>query len=58
VDEEQVIAVFMMKATGRSSGVEIERQDAIVWVVRDRLVVRFDYYNSKQQALQAVGLQE
>jgi ketosteroid isomerase-like protein len=58
VDEELVIAVFMMKATGRSSGVEIERQDAIVWVVRDRLVVRFDYYNSKQQALQAVGLQE
>jgi ketosteroid isomerase-like protein len=58
VDDELVIAVFRMKATGRSSGVEIERQDAIVWLVRDRRVVRLDYYNSKQQALEAVGLDE
>jgi ketosteroid isomerase-like protein len=58
VDEEQVICVFRMKATGRSSGVEMERQDAIVWVVRDRHVVRLDYYNSKQQALEAVSLEE
>jgi ketosteroid isomerase-like protein len=56
VDDELVIGVFRMKAIGRSSGVEIERQDAIVWLVRDRLVVRLDYYNSKQQALEAVGL--
>jgi ketosteroid isomerase-like protein len=58
VDDELVIAVFRMKAIGRSSGVEIERQDAIVWLVRDRRVVRLDYYNSKQQALEAVGLDE
>jgi ketosteroid isomerase-like protein len=58
VDDEQVIAVFRIKATGRSSGVEIERQDASVQVVRDRQIVRLDYYNSKQQALQAVGLAE
>ena len=56
VDDERVIAVFRIKATGRSSGVEIERQDASVYVVRDRQVVRLDYYNSKQQALQAAGL--
>jgi hypothetical protein len=36
----------------------MERQDAMVYVVRDRQVVRVDYYNSKQQALQAVGLEE
>jgi ketosteroid isomerase-like protein len=57
VDDETVIAVFRIKATGRSSGVEIERQDAIVWVVRDQQVVRLDYYNSKQQALEVVGLE-
>jgi ketosteroid isomerase-like protein len=55
VDDERVIAVFQMKATGRASGVAIERQDAMVWAVRSGLVVRIDYYNSKQQALDAVG---
>jgi ketosteroid isomerase-like protein len=58
VDDERVIVVSRVKATGRSSGVEIERQDAMVFVVRDRQVVRLDYYNSKQQALEAVGLEE
>ena len=58
VDDERVIAVSRVKATGRSSGVEIERQDAMLFVVCDRLIVRIDYYNSKQQALQAAGLVE
>jgi ketosteroid isomerase-like protein len=55
VDDERVISVFQMKATGRASGAAIERQDAMVWVVRSGLVVRIDYYNSKQQALEAVA---
>jgi ketosteroid isomerase-like protein len=55
VDDEHVIAVFRIKATGRASGVAIERQDAMVFVVRDHLVTRLDYYNSKQQALNAVA---
>jgi ketosteroid isomerase-like protein len=53
-----VIAVFRISATGRSSGLRIERQDATVNVVRDMQIVRLDYYNSKQQALQAAGLAE
>jgi ketosteroid isomerase-like protein len=53
---ERVIAVFSVRATGRNSGVKIERQDAIVYVVRDLQVTRLDYYNSKQQALEAAGL--
>jgi ketosteroid isomerase-like protein len=57
VDDEHVIAVFRIKARGRASGVEIEREDAIVWVVRDGLITRMDYFNSKQQALDAVGLE-
>ena len=58
VDDERVIAVFRVKATGRGSGAELERQDASVNVVRDGQIVRLDYYNSKQQALKAVGLEE
>jgi ketosteroid isomerase-like protein len=55
VDDEHVIAVFRIKATGRASAVAIERQDAIVYVVRDQQVTRLDYYNSKQQALEAAA---
>jgi ketosteroid isomerase-like protein len=57
-DDDRVIAVFRVKATGRASGVDIERQDAILYVLRDLQVVRLDYYNSKQQALDAAGLRE
>jgi ketosteroid isomerase-like protein len=58
VDDDHVIAVFRVRAKGRGSGVEIERQDAMVYVVRAMEVVRLDYYNGKQQALKAVGLSE
>src|ERR1700726_1640491 len=34
VDAERVIVVFRIKATGRTSGVAIERQDAMVFEVR------------------------
>jgi ketosteroid isomerase-like protein len=47
-----------MKATGRDSGIALERQDAQVFKMRDGKVVRLDYYNSKQEALKAVGLEE
>lgn len=52
---DRVIAVFRVKATGQNSGVEVERQDAILYKVRDGKIVRLDYY-SKQQALEAAGL--
>jgi ketosteroid isomerase-like protein len=54
--DDRVIVVFRINATGRASGVRLERQDAMVQVVRDLKVVRIDYFNSKQQALEAVGL--
>jgi ketosteroid isomerase-like protein len=55
VDDEHVISVFRLKATGRASGVAVERQDAMVWLVRDHLIMRIDYYNNKQQALDALA---
>ena len=47
-----------MTATGRGSGLELNRQDALVYTIRDAKVVRLDYYNSKAQALEAAGLSE
>jgi ketosteroid isomerase-like protein len=54
---ERVVSVFRMEATGRGSGVPVERQDAMVWEVRDGRVVRLDYYNDRAQALKAAGLE-
>jgi ketosteroid isomerase-like protein len=54
---ERVVFVFRMTAKGRGSGATVERQDAMVFEVRDGMVVRLDYYNNRQQALEAVGLE-
>jgi ketosteroid isomerase-like protein len=55
---DHVVVVIHMKAKGRGSGVTVERQDAIVHTMRTGKIVRIDYYNSREQALKAVGLEE
>jgi ketosteroid isomerase-like protein len=55
---ERVVMVFRMRATGLSSGVVLERQDAMLFTVRDGKVVRVDYYNDRAEALKAAGLAE
>jgi len=52
----RVVLVFRMKATGRGSGVAVERQDATVWDVRDGKITRLDYYNNRDDALRHAGL--
>src|SRR5277367_1147685 len=54
--DDRVVVVFRMRATGRGSGVTVERKDALVVQVRDGMAVRIDYYNNQEQALQQVGL--
>ena len=54
--EDRVVAILRMKAKGRGSGAEVERRDAILYQLRDRKIVRLDYYNDVKQALEAAGL--
>jgi ketosteroid isomerase-like protein len=51
--DEAVIVVVRMHAKGAGSGVELDRQDALVYCFQDDKIVRTDYYNSKEQALEA-----
>jgi ketosteroid isomerase-like protein len=51
----RVVAVFNMNATGRGSGVTLERQDGMACELRDGKIARLDYYNSREQAVQAAG---
>jgi ketosteroid isomerase-like protein len=55
---ERVVAVLRVHATGRQSGVAVERTDAAVWTLRDGKCVRLDYYGSRAAALEAAGLSE
>jgi len=53
---QRVIVVFGLTATGRSSGVTVERKDAMLCEVRGGQIVRIDYYNNREQALEQAGL--
>jgi ketosteroid isomerase-like protein len=55
---DSVVVFFRMRTKGRGSGVEVERQDAIVFKLRNGRIVRVDYYNDRKQALEAAGLTE
>jgi ketosteroid isomerase-like protein len=55
---ERVVVHVLQKTTGHGSGVTLERHDAMVFAVREGKIVRLDYYNNREQALKAVGLDE
>jgi ketosteroid isomerase-like protein len=55
---ERVVAVLHVHARGRQSGVDVERVDGAVYTMREGKCVRLDYYGSKEQALEAVGLSD
>jgi ketosteroid isomerase-like protein len=52
---DSVVVIIRVKAKGLGSGVEVERQDGLVYSFRDGRIVRLDYYNSRHQAREAVG---
>jgi ketosteroid isomerase-like protein len=51
----QVVMLFTMIATGRGSGIEMRRADAILCQVRAGKIVRIVYYNDQAAALDAAG---
>ncbi len=53
-----VVVLLHMHATGALSGVELDREDAIVYRVRDGKAVQVDYYNNRRDALASAGLPE
>ncbi len=56
--DDRVVVVGIQRVTGHGSGLAVERQDAIIWTVREGAIVRLDYYNSRDQAVEAAGLPE
>jgi ketosteroid isomerase-like protein len=55
--EARVVAFVRQRTIGQSSGVALEREDAMVFEVRDGRIVRLDYFNSRAEALKAAARQ-
>ena len=57
VGDGAVIALFRIVARGGHSGLELERDDAIVYRLRGGRIVRTEYFNDQARALEAVRLE-
>jgi ketosteroid isomerase-like protein len=55
---DKVIAEFRMVVKGKGSGIELERDDALVCELRNGKVARIGYYNDQAKARAAAGLPE
>ena len=55
---DRVVVIGTLRARGRGSGIETERQQGYVWTLRDGKAVRFEWFNSPDQALEAAGVEQ
>jgi ketosteroid isomerase-like protein len=53
---ERVVALIRQRTTGGGSGVALEREDAMVFGMRDGKIARVDYYNDRAEAIKDAGL--
>jgi ketosteroid isomerase-like protein len=56
IGEVRVLALFRIIVTGKGSGIELERDDALVADFRDAKITRIAYYNDQEQAREAAGM--
>jgi ketosteroid isomerase-like protein len=56
VDAERLIAVLRLRAHARDSGIELEQTSGSLFTFRDGVVVRWEVYPTKGEALRAAGL--
>jgi uncharacterized protein len=53
----EVIAVLRVSGRGRRSGTPVERHETHVWTVRNGKLLRLRIYGTRDEALEAVGLE-
>jgi ketosteroid isomerase-like protein len=57
-DGDDVVVLARYTASGRGSGVPLEGEHGYVWTVRDGQAVRFQWFQSHREALDAAGISE
>jgi len=58
VDQSRVIAVNHVRARGRGSGAGVDSMSALLWTISDGKGRSVKLFQSKAEALEAVGLRE
>ena len=58
VDDERVLVMVRVHATGTGSGAPVELRNAHEFTIRDGVLVRFKVYGARDEALEAAGLSE
>ena len=53
---DDVVVLGRYTASGGTSGIELEGDHGYVWTIRDGLAVRFQWFQSHQEALKAAGV--
>ena len=56
--DAKVLATVTFRGHGRGSGMDAERTEFHVWTIDGGVIVRFDWFYQRQQALEAAGLSE
>ena len=54
--DDRVVVLAHYTGTGNVSRIPIEGEQGFVWTVRDGLAVRFQWFQSHREALEAAGL--
>ena len=56
VDDERVLVLVRVEATGKGSGIPVELRNAHEFTIRDGVLVRFKVYSDRDEAFRATGL--
>jgi ketosteroid isomerase-like protein len=55
---DDVVVLATLAGTSRGAGVPVDIDQGYVWTIRDGQAVRFRWFRTPQEALEAVGLRE
>jgi ketosteroid isomerase-like protein len=56
IDPETILVVNFIRARGKGSGIPVEARGASLWTVRDGKIMGAKLFQSKAEALEAVGV--
>jgi uncharacterized protein len=55
---DRVVVMATFRACGRGSSVDLEKFEPHLWTLRDGKVIRFQWFNNRDEAMKAAGLDE
>jgi ketosteroid isomerase-like protein len=55
---DDVVVIARITGASKVAGVPIDREQGYVWTIKDGRAVRFQWFNSKAEALEAAGVGE